>query len=63
MALNLQVEPNGTYRAPPHSKLGYNSMVQIRSGLIYYAGFGLSKGATIATRYSAVRRQSELLPG
>ncbi|XP_071810948.1 peroxisomal acyl-coenzyme A oxidase 1-like isoform X1 [Apostichopus japonicus] len=58
-----QVHPDGTYSAPPHSKLSYNSMVHIRSGLVKRVGIGLSKGATIATRYSAVRRQSELIPG
>ncbi|KAJ8020853.1 Peroxisomal acyl-coenzyme A oxidase 1 [Holothuria leucospilota] len=58
-----QVNPDGSYVAPPHSKLSYNSMVQIRSGMVLYMGSGLAKGSIIATRYSAVRRQSELVPG
>ncbi|PIK44722.1 putative peroxisomal acyl-coenzyme A oxidase 1 isoform X3 [Apostichopus japonicus] len=58
-----QVAPDGTYTAPPIAKLSYGSMVVIRSFLIDHVGVGLAKGAMIATRYSAVRRQSELIPG
>ncbi|KAJ8020856.1 Peroxisomal acyl-coenzyme A oxidase 1 [Holothuria leucospilota] len=38
-------------------------MVLARSNLVHSVGTALAKGATIATRYSAVRRQSELIPG
>ncbi|KAJ8020870.1 Peroxisomal acyl-coenzyme A oxidase 1 [Holothuria leucospilota] len=58
-----QVAPDGTYSAPSNSKLSYGSMVVIRSFLIDHVAVGLAKGAVIATRYSAVRRQSELIPG
>ncbi|KAJ8019133.1 Peroxisomal acyl-coenzyme A oxidase 1 [Holothuria leucospilota] len=55
------VNPDGSYVAPSHSKLSYNSMVQIRTGMVLDMGSGLVKGSTIATRYSAVRRQTELI--
>ncbi|KAJ8020869.1 Peroxisomal acyl-coenzyme A oxidase 1 [Holothuria leucospilota] len=58
-----QVKPDGIYIAPPNTKLSYSSMVLARSNIVYSVGTALAKGATIATRYSAVRRQSELIPG
>ncbi|KAF9955936.1 hypothetical protein BGZ72_003253 [Mortierella alpina] len=47
----------GEYVKPPNSKLSYGTMVLIRASLVGYARIGLAKAATIATRYSAIRRQ------
>ncbi|XP_003724010.1 peroxisomal acyl-coenzyme A oxidase 1 isoform X3 [Strongylocentrotus purpuratus] len=58
-----KVMPDGTYVPPPHKKISYGSMLPIRSGIVGNTGWYLSKGSTIATRYSVVRRQSELIPG
>ncbi|XP_022088710.1 peroxisomal acyl-coenzyme A oxidase 1-like isoform X1 [Acanthaster planci] len=58
-----RVEPDGTYVAPPVEKLSYGSMVLIRSLIVGGMGHCLAKGSTIATRYSAVRHQSELVAG
>ncbi|KAG0035024.1 hypothetical protein BGZ81_001534 [Podila clonocystis] len=48
---------SGEYVKPPNSKLSYGTMVLIRASLVGYARIGLAKAATIATRYSAIRRQ------
>lgn len=45
-----------------HGKLTYQTMVFVRVNLVNEAAFNLSKAVTIAVRYSAVRRQSELRP-
>nr|XP_054748420.1 peroxisomal acyl-coenzyme A oxidase 1-like [Lytechinus pictus] len=58
-----QVMPDGTYVPPPHKKVSYGSMLPIRSGIVGNTGWALAKGCIIATRYSVVRRQSELIPG
>ncbi|XP_068216003.1 peroxisomal acyl-coenzyme A oxidase 1-like [Palaemon carinicauda] len=58
-----QVLEDGTYVKPPHAKLSYGTMVITRVSLVYHAAFQLRQAVTIATRYSAVRRQSELVPG
>ena len=57
----LQVKPNGTYLKPPSEKIAYGTMVMIRVSLVWYlARVGLAKAVTIATRYSAVRRQGQI---
>ncbi|KAF9433462.1 hypothetical protein BGZ76_009425 [Entomortierella beljakovae] len=58
LAKYSQVKPGtGEYVNPPNSKLSYGTMVLVRASLIGLARISLSKAATIATRYSAVRRQ------
>lgn len=52
-----KVAPNGEYTKPPHSKLAYGTMLYVRAGMVRDAATALSKAVTIATRYSAVRRQ------
>ena len=48
----------------PNEKLSYGTMVFIRAMIVYdVAARNLAHACTIATRYSAVRRQSELKPG
>nr|XP_004655256.1 peroxisomal acyl-coenzyme A oxidase 1 isoform X1 [Jaculus jaculus] len=58
-----QVKPDGTYVKPLNNKLTYGTMVFVRSYLVGEAARSLSKACTIAIRYSAVRRQSEIKPG
>ncbi|CAH2102903.1 unnamed protein product [Euphydryas editha] len=64
MMKNAQVLKDGTYvKAARHGKLTYGTMVFVRVTLVGEASFNLAKAVTIAVRYSAVRRQSELRPG
>nr|CAB3219768.1 peroxisomal acyl-coenzyme A oxidase 1 [Phallusia mammillata] len=58
-----QVAPDGTYTKPPKAELTYGTMTFIRSMIVRASAFGLARGTTIAIRYSAVRRQSEMRPG
>ncbi|GLH03493.1 Probable peroxisomal acyl-coenzyme A oxidase 1 [Gryllus bimaculatus] len=60
---NAQVLEDGTYVKSPRDKLAYGTMVFVRVVLIQDVASYLCKAVTIATRYSAVRRQSELKPG
>ncbi|KAI1724238.1 acyl-CoA oxidase domain-containing protein [Ditylenchus destructor] len=57
-----KVLPNGDYVAPKHNKLGYGSMIFVRSVMIRDQAMQLGAAVTIATRYSAIRRQGELQP-
>lgn len=58
-----QVLENGTYVKPTNSKLSYATMVFVRVVVCQDVTLNLRKAVTIATRYSCVRRQSELKPG
>ncbi|GMT37780.1 hypothetical protein PFISCL1PPCAC_29077, partial [Pristionchus fissidentatus] len=58
-----KVAPDGTYTAPIHAKLNYGTMVHVRSHMIYSHGHLLATAATVATRYSAVRRQGRIEQG
>ncbi|KAF4532170.1 hypothetical protein B566_EDAN002232 [Ephemera danica] len=60
---NAQVLPDGTYIKSPSSKLTYGTMMFVRVVVVQDAAVYLAKAVTIATRYSAVRRQSEMKPG
>ncbi|XP_028031565.1 probable peroxisomal acyl-coenzyme A oxidase 1 isoform X3 [Bombyx mandarina] len=61
---NSQVLKDGTYvKVASHSKLTYGTMVFVRVMLVNEVAFNLAKAATIAVRYSAVRRQSEKISG
>lgn len=61
---NAQVLKDGTYvKVARHGKLTYGTMVFVRVMLVNETAFNLAKAATIAVRYSAVRRQSEKKPG
>ncbi|XP_017868328.1 PREDICTED: probable peroxisomal acyl-coenzyme A oxidase 1 [Drosophila arizonae] len=59
---NQQVLPDGTYVAPKNSVLTYGTMMFVRCVLIRDTAHSLAKASTIATRYSAVRRQSPIDP-
>ena len=59
-----QVQRDGTYMSKAKErKLTYGVMVYVRSFLVGGAARALAQACTIATRYSCVRRQSELQPG
>nr|CAH0099019.1 unnamed protein product [Daphnia galeata] len=58
-----QVLEDGTYVKPTNSKLSYATMVFVRVVVCQDVTTNLRKAVTIATRYSCVRRQSELKPG
>lgn len=48
---------------PANDKLAYGTMVFVRVAICFDAHRQLQRAVTIATRYSAVRHQSELVPG
>ncbi|CAG0897403.1 unnamed protein product [Darwinula stevensoni] len=60
---HAQVLQDGTYIRPANSKLSYGTMVFVRVMICRDMCNQLKKAVTIATRYSAVRRQSEISPG
>ncbi|KAL0952548.1 hypothetical protein HGRIS_006806 [Hohenbuehelia grisea] len=57
-----QVTKEGKYVRPPHAKLSYGGMMYIRSSMVTGAGWTISRAATIAMRYTTVRRQGERGP-
>ncbi|CAG5122876.1 unnamed protein product [Candidula unifasciata] len=58
-----QVLEDGTFVSAKNDRLLYGSMTLIRSHMASACGRALAMAATIATRYSAVRRQSEINAG
>jgi acyl-CoA oxidase len=59
---NSQVLSDGTYVKSPSSKLTYGTMIFVRVVIVQDAAHYLRKAVTIATRYSAVRHQSQIKP-
>lgn len=59
---NAKVLPDGTYVKAPSSVLTYGTMMFVRVVILKDVSNFLSKAVTIATRYSAVRRQSPIDP-
>lgn len=59
---NNQVLEDGTYVKSPSSKLTYGTMMFVRVVLVKDMCNYMAKAVTIATRYSAVRRQSQPKP-
>ncbi|CAH0562110.1 unnamed protein product [Brassicogethes aeneus] len=59
---NNKVLPDGTYVKSPSSKLTYGTMIFVRVVLVQDCASYMKKAVTIATRYSAVRHQSEMKP-
>ena len=49
--------PDGTYIPPAQKKASYSTMVFVRMGICLEGVEYIKKAATIAIRYSAVRRQ------
>ncbi|XP_026319545.1 probable peroxisomal acyl-coenzyme A oxidase 1 [Hyposmocoma kahamanoa] len=58
-----QVLKDGTFKMSPNSKLTYGTMVFVRVLIVNSMASLLAKAATVAIRYSAVRRQSQPKPG
>lgn len=60
-----KVTPEGTYVPPPpaNAKASYATMLFVRADIVRNSGGVLSKAATIAVRYAAVRRQTAPGPG
>jgi len=54
---------DGSYVRSPNEKLAYGTMMYVRVVMLRSAATDLAKACTIAIRYSAVRRQSEMKPG
>jgi len=55
---------DGTYKKSVNDKLTYGTMIFVRVVIVRdLVSHYISKAAVIATRYSCVRRQSELKPG
>uniref|UniRef100_A0AC34R2N2 Acyl-coenzyme A oxidase N-terminal domain-containing protein n=1 Tax=Panagrolaimus sp. JU765 TaxID=591449 RepID=A0AC34R2N2_9BILA len=63
MMKHAKVLPDGTYVPAIHPKLGYLTMIVVRAAVVTVASEYLSKACVIATRYSAIRRQGEIIPG
>lgn len=59
----VQVTKEGDYVKPASDKLNYGTMVFVRVLLLDMFAFNIARACTIAVRYSAVRRQSEITPG
>ncbi|XP_030371591.1 probable peroxisomal acyl-coenzyme A oxidase 1 [Scaptodrosophila lebanonensis] len=57
---NAQVLEDGSYVKSPVSQLNYFPMVYVRAAVAFGNTFFLAQAVTIATRYSAVRRQSPI---
>lgn len=60
---NNKVLKDGTYIKAPSSKLTYGTMIFVRVVIVEDAAQYLKKAVIIATRYSAVRRQSQIKEG
>lgn len=62
MMKNSQILENGEYRKSKSSILTYGTMTYVRVGIVIEQTNLMSNAATIATRYSTVRRQSPIDP-
>lgn len=60
---HAQVLPDGTYVKPKKPELTYATMTMLRCNFLKGSTTALGIACTIAIRYSAVRRQSEMRPG
>jgi len=47
----------GVYEKPPNAKVGYGTMTWVRANIVMYARLVIARAATVAIRYTAVRRQ------
>lgn len=57
---NSKVLEDGTYVKAPNDKLTYGTMMFVRVMIVKDMSKYLSKAATIAIRYSVVRRQGRI---
>ncbi|KAF9803303.1 hypothetical protein SFRURICE_007149 [Spodoptera frugiperda] len=60
---HAKILEDGTYVKSKNSKLIYGAMVFVRVVIVFDSVNYLAKAITVATRYSAVRRQSQLKEG
>ncbi|CDH48764.1 acyl-oxidase [Lichtheimia corymbifera JMRC:FSU:9682] len=51
------VPGSGEYVKPPNAKLSYGTMVYVRAHIVLGARMAIARAATVAVRYSAIRRQ------
>jgi acyl-CoA oxidase len=51
------VKASGSYERPPNAKVGYGTMTWVRANIVMYARLVLARAATVAIRYTAIRRQ------
>ena len=58
----LQVSPDGAFKRLGRDKATYGTMILVRTKITNWAFGTLAQAVTIALRYSAVRRQSNLKP-
>ncbi|CAJ0923082.1 unnamed protein product, partial [Mesorhabditis belari] len=58
-----KVSADGVYSPPVHPKLSYGAMIFVRATMIRMLAHVVLKAATIAIRYSCVRRQGEIKTG
>eukprot|EP01118_Nematostelium_gracile_P014776 TRINITY_DN5834_c0_g1_i3.p1 TRINITY_DN5834_c0_g1~~TRINITY_DN5834_c0_g1_i3.p1 ORF type:complete len:661 (+),score=163.65 TRINITY_DN5834_c0_g1_i3:142-2124(+) len=56
-----KVSPEGTYSKPPHDKIAYGTMLYVRVGIVFMCFRAIAQAVTVATRYSAIRRQGFVL--
>ncbi|XP_060562644.1 peroxisomal acyl-coenzyme A oxidase 1-like [Ruditapes philippinarum] len=63
LARYSKVEKDGTYIPSKNPRLAYGTMVLVRAFIVGLCSKGLAQACVIATRYSAVRRQTEIRPG
>ncbi|KAI9339689.1 hypothetical protein BDR26DRAFT_862130 [Obelidium mucronatum] len=52
-----KVDKEGNYHAPPVQRISYGTMIFVRAYLVASSALALARGATVAIRYSAIRRQ------
>ncbi|KAF9976668.1 Acyl-coenzyme A oxidase (Acyl-CoA oxidase) [Actinomortierella ambigua] len=57
-----KVSRDGTYSKPLHPKLAYGGMTAVRTNIVTRSAMAMARGATIAIRYCAVRRQGNVQP-
>ncbi|KAI8150134.1 acyl-CoA dehydrogenase/oxidase C-terminal [Fennellomyces sp. T-0311] len=58
LAKYSQVKPgSGEYVKPPNAKLSYGTMVFVRANIVLGVRMAIARAATVAVRYSAVRKQ------
>ncbi|CAD6191979.1 unnamed protein product [Caenorhabditis auriculariae] len=60
---HYKVSREGVYTAPSHPKVGYSTMLYVRSEIVFHQAQFMFMALMIAVRYSAIRRQGEITPG
>ncbi|XP_077990002.1 peroxisomal acyl-coenzyme A oxidase 1-like [Glandiceps talaboti] len=58
-----KILPSGQYVKPQNTRLSYGTLLYMRVFFLLYVTLRFASAVTIATRYSIVRRQSEIQPG